>query len=72
MQYPKPLMSIPELSAMGYPERDLRDLVHVSGFPARRLKKRGKWLIETARLDPWLEKRGLKKKDVTPASKDIQ
>ncbi len=63
MQYPKPLMSIPELSKMGYPERELRNLVHVTGFPARRLKKGGKWLIDTAKLDRWLIRKGLMKKD---------
>lgn len=63
MQYPKPLMSIPELSKMGYPERELRNLVRVTGFPARRLKKGGKWLIDTTKLDRWLIHKGLMKKD---------
>lgn len=59
MEYPKQLMSIEELSSMGYPKRWLKDQCHIRGFPARRTSERGKWLIDTAALEDWFHRHKL-------------
>lgn len=63
MQYPKQLMSITELVEMGFSREALKQWVHIRGFPGYRNSPRGNWKVDTTRLDSWLERKGLKKKD---------
>lgn len=61
MEYNKPLMPITELVNLGYSREVLNDWVHIKDFPARRTSPRGKWLIETAKLEKWMIKHKLKR-----------
>lgn len=58
MKYPKPIMSITELTQLGYSRSMLNQWVHIKGFPAFKTskKKKAKWLIDTDKLDDWIEK----------------
>lgn len=60
MHYPKKLMTIQELVAMGYSEYTLRDLVHRKGFPSRQFYKRGPWLIDTEEMEKYFDKHKMK------------
>lgn len=61
MEYEKKLMSITELVLLGYSRDVLNNWVHITDFPCRRTSPKGKWLIDTAKLEKWLSKHKLKK-----------
>lgn len=62
MRYPKPIMSITELSEMGFNARLLHNYCHVAGQQfAFKTSPRGKWLIDTERFDAFWRTRGEKK-----------
>lgn len=56
MVYPKPLMSISELVAMGYSRWDLRCYANAKGAPVRRTIGKGKVFYETDKLDDFIQK----------------
>lgn len=56
-------MSITELVSLGYSRKSLNNWVHAKGFPAHRTSEKGQWRIDTTKLDAWLVRKGLKKKD---------
>ena len=57
--YPKRWMTINELVDQGFSIRDLKQWVHIKGFPAMKGKaKNSPWKIDTIRLEPWLIKNG--------------
>ncbi len=56
MSYPKKLMSITELTAIGFSREDLEKWVHQTDFPTFRSGTRGTWRINTDYLDAWLIK----------------
>lgn len=54
----KVLFSIKELTAMGYPAQTIKYDVHAKGQTfATMTAGRGKWLINKAKYDKWLERR---------------
>lgn len=59
MEYPKPIMSIKEMNALGYPMDYLRRAVHSKHAPkfAVQTARGGKWLIKTAEFEK-LQNRG--------------
>lgn len=61
MVYTKSLMSITELVKLGYSRAVLNDWVHIYDFPALKTSPKGKWLIDTTKLEKWLLKHKLKK-----------
>lgn len=58
MNYPKRMMSITELTEMGYGRRTLNNWSHIRGFPVIRTSKskRAKQLVNTDKLDQWIDK----------------
>lgn len=56
MQYPKQLMSITELVAMGYSRWDLRCYANAKGAPVIRTIGKGKTLYLTEKLDDFIIK----------------
>lgn len=57
MNYPKPIMSITELTKLGYSRALLNQWVHIKGFPCFKSDtKRGKYFIRVTDMDKWLEK----------------
>jgi hypothetical protein len=56
MNYPKPLMSITELVAMGYSRWDLKCYANAKGAPVIRTIGRGKSLFMTDKLDEFIMK----------------
>lgn len=55
MGFSKKLMSITELSKLGYPKSDLKCYVNVLGCPIVKTKGGGKNLIDTDEFPLWLE-----------------
>ena len=53
MDYPKEIMSISEMKAMGYPKDYLYRAVHSKHAPkfAIQTSRRGKWLIKTSEFE---------------------
>lgn len=56
MNYPKKLMSIKELSSLGYAEATLRKYARAKGSPIVLTAGGGKILFDTDRLDSFVEK----------------
>ncbi len=62
MPYPKRWMTIQELSKEGLGVRDLKEWVHIKGFPCMKGKsKNSPFKIDTYYLDAWLTKKGYMK-----------
>jgi len=59
MQYPKPIMSITELTKLGFSRDYLDRAVHSkhADYFARRTSKRGKFLIDTEKFEKAREKK---------------
>lgn len=58
MKYPKSIMSITELTQLGYSRALLNQWVHIKGFPCFKNNcKRGKYFINVNAMEKWLEKR---------------
>lgn len=57
MEYPKQLMKLSELSALGFSMKQLREYVHQPGCPCMRTgnTKNSHYLIDTTKFDDWLE-----------------
>lgn len=64
MEFPKQIMYISELEQLGFSRPVLERWVHIKTFPAFRTGKKGRWQVDTSRLEPWLKKQGFMKKDV--------
>lgn len=61
--YPKRWMTINELVNEGFGSRELKQWVHVKGFPAMKGKaSNSPWKIDTQLLDAWLIKKGIMKR----------
>lgn len=59
MEYPKPIMTIPELYKMGFPRDYLERAAHCKHADkfASRTSRRGKWLFDTQEFEK-LRKKG--------------
>ena len=58
MQYPKPIMSLTELTELGFPRRELNKNVHAKGQVfAIKTTGGGKWIFDTAEYEKWRKQR---------------
>ncbi len=62
MVFKKQLMTISELEKEGFTRDELKNWVHIRGFPAIRNSKKGTWRIDTDLLPIWLIKTGRMKR----------
>ena len=62
MVFKKQLMTISELEKEGFTRDELKNWVHIRGFPAIRNNKKGTWRIDTDLLPIWLIKTGRMKR----------
>lgn len=53
MKYPKLIMSITELTELGFSRDYLKRCTHIKGFPGTRTSKKGKWMIDTEEFEKW-------------------
>lgn len=61
--YPKRWMTINELVNEGFGSRELKEWVHIKGFPCMKGKaKNSPFKIDTYYLDAWLIKKGIMKR----------
>ena len=61
MEYPKPVMSIPELAEMGFPRDLLYQAAHAKGSGSFKNGTGGKtstWFFRTTDFDAWLYRLG--------------
>ncbi|MCT4544596.1 MAG: hypothetical protein N4A63_13725 [Vallitalea sp.] len=58
MEYPKSVMSITELTQLGYSRALLNQWVHIKGFPCFKSNaKRGKYFIRVIDMEKWINAR---------------
>lgn len=57
MVYPKKIMSITELVALGFSRDELKRYTRISSCPATKTYGGGKWLFDTEKFEEWRNKR---------------
>lgn len=57
MNYPKPIMSITELTKLGFSRDYLKRCIHIKGFPGTRTSPNGKWIVDTEEFEKWRKAR---------------
>lgn len=60
MQYPKPIMSITELTTLGFSRETLKQYTRIKGFPGTKTPGGGKWIVDTEEFEKWRKQRMIK------------